>query len=87
MSSRYNRLWRVLMAARGPSTPETGRALLRARQLCDALGETSGLQQIMGGQWLFHVRRGEPTAAQRIAEDLLAFGAERDYPAATAVGT
>ena len=79
-------LWRVLMTTRGPATPEAGRALLRARQLCEVLGEIKGLPQVMCGQWSFYAHSGEPTAAQRMAEDLLAFGAERSVPAATAVG-
>jgi class 3 adenylate cyclase/predicted ATPase len=79
-------LWRVLMTAKGPATEETGRALQRAREICEALGEIKGLAQIMYGQWSFYAHAGDLTTAQRRAEDLLAFGIERRDPAATAVG-
>jgi predicted ATPase len=70
-------LGRALMVVRGPSTLETGQALLRARELCRELDEADVLLQIMCGQYMYYQQAGQFEAAHKIGDDLLTFATER----------
>jgi DNA-binding winged helix-turn-helix (wHTH) protein/predicted ATPase len=67
-----------LIATEGYAAPDVGRAYMRARELCQQLGETPEISQVLWGLRTFHTVRGELGTARGIAEELLRL-AER-YP-------
>jgi len=64
-------LGRALIAAKGYAAPATGAAFVRARELCEQVGDTTQLLPVLFGQWAFHLLRAEPEIAYRVAEDML----------------
>ncbi|HEX9819627.1 MAG TPA: adenylate/guanylate cyclase domain-containing protein, partial [Methylomirabilota bacterium] len=62
----------ALQAARGFGVPEVERTFSRARELCEHLGEPTGLFQALWGLWLHTAGRGRFAAARPLAEELLA---------------
>jgi predicted ATPase len=76
----------VLRTAKGDAAVETREANARARELWEHLGSPSEFLRIPYGQSLYHTARGEFDLAQRVAEDLLRLGNERDAPAALVLG-
>jgi len=71
-------LGKALIAAKGYSSPETGRAYGRAHELCRQLGDRSQLFTALRGQYVFHNTRAELRAARQLAEQLLGL-AEQDH--------
>jgi class 3 adenylate cyclase/predicted ATPase len=67
----------ALIAARGYSAPETGRAYERARELCGRLGRPAELFMVLRGLWNCYFVRGELQRARDLAERLVALGAEQ----------
>lgn len=67
-----------LMAARGPSAPETGAAYGRARDLCRQLGDPPELFAALYGTGGYHFGRAELHQSRAISEELLQF-AERHH--------
>jgi predicted ATPase len=68
----------VLTVLKGGAAPEAGHAYARARVLWEQLGSPSEFLRIPFGQATFHLFRGEFDLAQRLAEDLLSLGRERN---------
>lgn len=66
-------LGRALIAAR-IGAEETGQSYVRARKLCEELGDTASLVPVLGGLVMFHLGRCELDLARRTAEDLLHLG-------------
>jgi predicted ATPase len=64
-------LGKALIAAKGYSAPETGRAYARARELCQRLGDSSQLFAVLRGQYVFHNTRADLRTARELAEQLL----------------
>lgn len=64
------------IAARGYATPEVGPVLIRARELCERIGETQLQLGIMLGMWEWHIVRGDLRACVEQADDGMAL-AER----------
>ena len=60
----------VLIGLRGYGAPETGRCYARARELCEALGETSKRFPILYGINVHHTNRAELRVARDAAQEL-----------------
>jgi predicted ATPase len=63
-------LGQASIATRGFAAPETGRLYARARELCLGLRDPPELMPILYGQSVFHMQRGQYTAAHDVAEEL-----------------
>jgi len=74
-------LGQVLMAVKGQSSPDTGRAYARARELCQQVGETLQLFPVLWGLFRFHMVRSELQAARDLAEQLFSLGQRAQDPA------
>ena len=61
----------ALVAARGPAAPEPAKAYMRARELCQQLGEERNLVPVLFGLWASHNVRNELRAAHAAAVELL----------------
>jgi predicted ATPase len=61
----------VLMATKGYAAPETERVYLRAKELCQKVGEAPQLFPVLAGLWRFYLLRAEYNNAQEFAEQLL----------------
>ncbi len=62
----------ALMSTKGLGAVEVERAYSRALELCQQLGDASGLFAIKRGLWEFHELRGDLRTARGLAEELLA---------------
>jgi predicted ATPase len=71
----------ALIAEKGYSADETGRAFARARALCEQAGDVHRLMPVLNGQMLFHYQRGAMQAAYDIASEMLALAEQRRDPA------
>jgi class 3 adenylate cyclase/predicted ATPase len=60
-----------LALTRGYADPATGRALLRAQQLCQQVGSTPQLFPVLFGLWAFNLVRGELRTAHELGAQLL----------------
>jgi len=76
----------ALRAAKGQGAPETGHAYARARVLWERLGSPSEFLQIPYGQSRYYAHRGELDLAQRLDEDLLYLGRQRNDTAGLVLG-
>lgn len=76
----------ALLASRGHGAPEVGEVYARARVLGELLGDAEALVPILGGQFSFHLQRGEYAAGRRIAETLLRLADKQNQPASRVVG-
>ena len=61
----------ALMAIKGYTAPEVAHAYARARELCQQVGETPQLFEILMGLCVFYQERGELRTAHALAEQLL----------------
>jgi predicted ATPase len=59
------------MVTKGPAAPEVEAAYVRARALCQQVGETPQLFPVLRGLWGFYNVRGELQTAHELAEQLL----------------
>lgn len=71
-------LGRAMIVAKGIGARETGQAYLRARELCEHLGEISTSLRVLAELARYHSGRGEHIQACRAAEDLLRVGREQN---------
>jgi predicted ATPase len=62
----------LLIASKGNAAPEAASAYVRARELCQQIGETPQLFSALSGIWLFHQSRMEVQTARELAEQYLA---------------
>ena len=60
----------ALAATMGYGAPEVVRALGRARELCDDVGDTKELFPLLWGLWLFHTVRAEHSTATDLTRQL-----------------
>lgn len=60
-----------LMAIKGYAAVEVGSAYLRARELCQLIGGTPVVSEVLWGLWAFHAVRAELGTAREIAEEFL----------------
>jgi class 3 adenylate cyclase/predicted ATPase len=74
-------LGQALGATRGWGVPEVERTLTRARELGEALGESTETFRVLWGLWLQATTQGRFKAARSIAEELLALADRLGDPA------
>src|SRR5262249_46894411 len=70
----------ALMATKGHGAPDVERAFLRARDLCQHLGETSQLFRVLWGLWYCFLVRAEIQKAHQFAEQLFALAQGQPDP-------
>ncbi len=61
----------ALTVVKGYAAPETERAYIRARELCERLGDPPELFRALYGLWLVYLLRGELRTAYELAEQFL----------------
>jgi predicted ATPase/class 3 adenylate cyclase len=61
----------ALMTTKGQAAPEVVQVYTRARELCQQVGETSQLFQVLRGLWYFYLHRMELQMARELGEQLL----------------
>lgn len=76
----------ALVASQGNSAPATGQAYLRARELCERLGNIDTLVPVLSGLSTYHQTRSEYGAMRSIADDLLRLGRQQKHTAGLLVG-
>jgi predicted ATPase len=69
-----------LIATEGYAAPEVGSVYLRARELCQQLGETPDVSEALWGLWTFYTLSAELGTALEIAEELLSLAGRLPYP-------
>jgi DNA-binding winged helix-turn-helix (wHTH) protein/tetratricopeptide (TPR) repeat protein len=69
-----------LIAIKGYATADVGSVYIRARELCEQLGETPEISRVLWGLWTFRLLRGELVAALEIAEEFLRLSERLSYP-------
>jgi predicted ATPase len=71
----------ALMADKGWTAPEMRICYARARELCDRIGDTTGLFPVLYGQFSHHLSRGESDAAHGLALETLQLTKGTEDPA------
>ena len=69
-----------LIATQGYAAPDVGKTYLRARNLCQQLGDTPEASEALWGLWTFHTLRAEFGAARKLAQELLDLGERLAQP-------
>jgi DNA-binding winged helix-turn-helix (wHTH) protein/predicted ATPase len=69
-----------LMATNGYAATEVGNTYRRARELCQQLGETPDVSEVLWGLWAFHIVRAELVTAREIADEFLRLAEQFPYP-------
>jgi DNA-binding winged helix-turn-helix (wHTH) protein/tetratricopeptide (TPR) repeat protein len=69
-----------LIAIEGYATADVGSVYMRARELCEQLGETPEISRVLWGLWTFRLLRGELVVAREIAEEFLRLPERLSYP-------
>jgi predicted ATPase len=70
-----------LMTTKGWPAPEVERAYIRARELCEQLGETRQLFSVLRGLWECYEAQGKLVAARELGEQLLSLAESTADPA------
>jgi len=70
-------LWGVLLTTKGWAAPEAARVIARARELGARHGDPAQLLLVLMGHWVVTLTRGQLSAAQALADQVLE-SAERD---------
>jgi class 3 adenylate cyclase/predicted ATPase len=74
-------LGETLMATQGFAVPEVEQAFVRARNLCEQVGEAPQLFRALAGQYFFRLARAEHERAGELAEELLRLAQGTQEPA------
>jgi tetratricopeptide (TPR) repeat protein len=69
-----------LIATQGYAWPDVGKIYLRARELCQQLGATPDISEVLWGLWTFYTLRAEFGTAREIAEEFLLLADLHPYP-------
>jgi DNA-binding winged helix-turn-helix (wHTH) protein/predicted ATPase len=69
-----------LIATEGYAAPSVGIVYQRARELCQQLGDTPDVSEVLWGLWTFHTLRADLKIALQIAEEFLHLSARLPYP-------
>jgi class 3 adenylate cyclase/predicted ATPase len=77
----------ALLASKGNAASETGQAYVRARELCERLGDTAALIPVLGALSTYYQTAGEYTAMRRISENILRLGEQQADAAGSLVGS
>jgi class 3 adenylate cyclase/predicted ATPase len=70
-----------LLATRGFGASETGQVYIRARELCQRLGETAQLFPVLAGLRFFYVAQGNLQTARELGEQFLQLAQSTEDPA------
>jgi predicted ATPase len=81
----YIALGAALHVTKGHAAPEVEHAYLRARELCQQVGETSQLVPVLFGLWRFYVVQPQLHTAREIGEALLHLAQGADDPALSVI--
>ena len=76
-----NTLGPALMVTKGLGAPEVLHVYTRARELCQQVGETPQLCQVLRGLWFFYLMRMELQTARELGEHLLTLAQQVGDPA------
>ena len=68
----------AMLALKGTSADEAGRAFSRAYELCQRIGAEPEAFQALFGKWLFHYTRAELEAGHATADELLSRTHDQD---------
>jgi predicted ATPase len=71
----------ALLVTKGQASPEVLHTYARARELCQQVGETPQLFQVLRGLWYFYLLRVELRTARELGERLLALAQQAGAPA------
>src|SRR5262249_54373028 len=71
----------ALIVTKGYAAPEVLQAYARAREICQQVGETPQLFQVLRGLWVFYLHRVELQTAREVGEQLLTLAQHVDDPA------
>ncbi len=69
-----------LIATEGYAAPAVGSAYIRARALCQRLGDPPEISQVLWGLWTFHVLSADLATAHSIAQEMLQLADRRPEP-------
>jgi predicted ATPase/DNA-binding winged helix-turn-helix (wHTH) protein len=69
-----------LIATEGYAAPAVGDVYLRARELCQQIGDTPDISEVLWGLWTFHVLRADLVTAREIADEFLRLPERMPYP-------
>jgi DNA-binding winged helix-turn-helix (wHTH) protein/tetratricopeptide (TPR) repeat protein len=69
-----------LIATEGYAAPSVGAVYKAARALCERLGDTPEISQVLWGLWTFHVLKAELSTALEIAGEFLRLAERLRYP-------
>jgi predicted ATPase len=69
-----------LIATEGYAAPAVGIAYMRARALCERLGDPPEIPQVLWGLWTFHVLSADLATAHDIAQEMLQLAERRPDP-------
>jgi predicted ATPase len=61
----------ALVVVNGYTAPEVEKTVLRARELCQQIGETPQLFPVLFRLWIFYINRGDLQTARELAEQLM----------------
>ena len=75
-----------LIAIESYAAAEVGSTYTRARELCQQLGETREIFQVLWGLWVFHLLRADLGIAREIAEEFLRLAERLPNPGLAARG-
>jgi class 3 adenylate cyclase/predicted ATPase len=81
----YIGLGAALQATKGQAAPEVEQAYTQARALCQQVGETPELVQVLLGLWRFYVVRPQFHTARELGDTLLRLAQQAHDPAPTVV--
>jgi predicted ATPase len=76
----YVTLGAPLLATKGYAAADVGAVFMRARELCQQMGDTPQLFQVLQGLWAFYVVRGELQTALQLSEQLLSLAQRLHNP-------
>jgi TOMM system kinase/cyclase fusion protein len=71
----------ALINTKGQAAPEVLHAYARARELCEQVGQTPQLFQVLRGLWYFYLHRVELQTARKLGEQLLTLAQHIGDPA------
>jgi len=69
-----------LIATEGYAAPDVGNVYLKARELCQQLGGTADVSEVLWGLRTYHTLRAEFATARQIAEEFLRLAERLSYP-------
>jgi len=69
-----------LIATEGYAAPNVGSVYQKARELCQQLGDTPDVSEVLWGLWTFHTLRTDLAMAREIAEEFLRLAERLPYP-------